>query len=133
MDISFNPFDLLAFSYNGTYYQSQINMQNGGDMPMLRTLTNNTSFEFYLPYNISLGASISHYYNNLNTAGNTSFLLGEVNMKYSYRKWFFTLTYDNVFNKKNYIYSTSSGLTESTSIYQIRPRSILLKIRYRIF
>jgi len=60
-------------------------------------------------------------------------LLGEVNMKYLYRKWFFTLTYDNVFNKKNYIYSTSSGLTESTLIYQIRPRSILLKIRYRIF
>lgn len=133
MDISFNPFDLLAFSYNGTYYQSQINMIDGGEMPMLRTLTNNTSFEFYLPYNISLGAGISHYYNNLNTAGNTSFLLGEVNMKYSYKKWFFTLTYDNVFNKKDYIYSTSSGLTESTSIYQIRPRSILLKIRYRIF
>lgn len=131
LDISFNPFDWISFSYDGTYYQSQNHMQNGGNMPMLRTFTNNASLEFYLPYSISLGTSLSHYYNNLNR-DNTSFLLGEANIKYTYKRWSFTLSCDNIFNKKSYIYSTSSELTENTSTYRIRPGSVLLKIRFRI-
>lgn len=101
-------------------------------MPMLRTFTNKISLEFYLPADITIGANISHYYNNLNQ-NNRSFLLGEVNAKYSYKRWSFTLSCDNIFNNKEYVYSSIEGLTDNTSVYQIRPLSVLLKIRYRIF
>ena len=132
LDITLTPFQWLSFSYDGSYYQSQTRMKAGGDMPLLRTISNNASLEFYLPYDITLGASASHYYNNLNN-DDGSFLLGEANIKYAYKRWSFTLSCDNIFNKKSYVYSTSNGLTENTSIYHIRPRSILLKIRCRIF
>lgn len=132
LDISLTPFQWLSFSYDGSYYQSQTRMKTGEDMPLLRTVSNNASLEFYLPYDITLGASASHYYNNLNN-DDASFLLGEANIKYTYKRWSFTLSCDNIFNKKSYVYSTSNGLTENTSIYHIRPRSILLKIRCRIF
>lgn len=132
LDVSLTPFQWLSFSYDGSYYQSQTRMKTGEDMPLLRTVSNNASLEFYLPYDITLGASASHYYNNLNN-DDASFLLGEANIKYTYKRWSFTLSCDNIFNKKSYVYSTSNGLTENTSIYHIRPRSILFKIRCRIF
>ena len=132
LDITLTPFQWLSFSYDGSYYQSQTQMKNGGDMPLLRTISNNASLEFYLPYDITLGASASHYYNNLNN-DDGSFLLGEANIKYTYKRWSFTLSCDNIFNKKSYVYSISNGLTENTSIYHIRPRCILIKIRCRIF
>ena len=132
LDITLTPFQWLSFSYDGSYYQSQTKMKNGWDMPLLRTISNNASLEFYLPYDITLGASALHYYNNLNN-DDASFLLGEANIKYTYKRWSITLSCDNIFNKKSYVYSTSNGLTENTSIYHIRPRSILLKIRCRLF
>lgn len=132
LDVSLTPFQWLSFSYDGSYYQSQTRMETGGDMPLLRTVSNNASLEFYLPYDITLGASVLHYYNNQNN-DNVSFLLGEANIKYTYKSLSFTLSCDNIFNKKSYVYSISNGLTENTSIYHIRPRSILLKIRCKIF
>ena len=132
LDISLTPFQWLSFSYNGSYSQFQTRMKTGEDMPLLRTISNNALLEFYLPHDITLGASASHYYNNLNN-DDGSFLLGEANIKYTYKRWSFTLSCDNFFNKKSYVYSISNGLTENTSIYHIRPRSILLKIRCRIF
>lgn len=132
LDAGLTPFQWLSFSYDCSYYQSQTRMKTGEDTPLLRTVSNNASLEFYLPYDITLWASVSHYYNNLNN-DDASFLLGEANIKYTYKRWSITLSCDNIFNKKSYVYSTSNGLTENTSIYHIRPRSILLKIRCRLF
>ena len=132
LDVSLMPFQWLSFSYDCSYYQSQTRMKTGEDMPLLRTVSNNASLEFYLPYDITLGASALHYYNNLNN-DDASFLLGEANIKYTYKRWSITLSCDNIFNNKSYVYSTSNGLNENTSIYHIRPRSILLKIRCRLF
>lgn len=132
LDFNFNPFSWMAFSYNGTFYRSQTRMQGGGEMPVLKTSTNHAQIEIYLPCEITLGAGISHHYNNLNQ-DDKSFLLGEANIKYTYKRWSFTLSADNLFNRKTYVYSTSDELTENTSIYHIRPRNVLLKIRCRIF
>lgn len=132
LDFNFNPFRWMAFSYDGTFYQSQTKMQGGGDMPVLMTWRNQALIEIYLPHEVTLGAGISHDYNNLNLH-DKSFLLGEATIQYTYKRWSFTLSCDNLFNRKTYFYSTSKELTENTSIYNIRPRSILLKIRYRIF
>lgn len=132
LDLTLNPFRWMAFSYDGTFYRSQTKMQGGGDMPVLKTWSNQALIEIYLPHEITLGAGVSHDYNNLNQT-DKSFLLGEVNIKYTYKRWSFTLSCDNLFNRKTYVYSTSRELTEHTSVYHIRPRSILLKVRYRIF
>lgn len=130
-DMNFSPCDWLSLDYGGTYHMLNTRVQGGGSMPVLKRLTNNVSLDFHLPYEISVGTRVSHYYNTLNNA-NLSFLLGEANISYSYKMWSFTLSCDNLFNKKHYVYSTIGELTESTSIYDIRRRGILLKVRCRI-
>ena len=130
-DISLIPFSWLSVSYEGKYYQSA-SRQNGFDrMPWIRTLTNNASLDFTLPWGISIGASLYHYYNNFND-GDKSFILLNAEASYAIRRFTFTLTCDNLLNRKDYVYSNRTALTETNSIYNIRHRSVLLKVRFRI-
>jgi outer membrane receptor protein involved in Fe transport len=100
-------------------------------MPWIRTLTNSASLDFTLPWGISIGASLYHYYNNFND-GDKSFILLNAEASYAIRRFTFTLTCDNLLNRKDYVYSNRTALTETNSIYNIRPRSVLLKVRFRI-
>lgn len=131
-DISLTPFKWLLVSYEGKYYLSASKQQGYDRMPWLKTLANNVKVDFNLPGGISLGASLYHYYNNFNN-GDKSFLLLNAEARYSIKRISFTLSCDNLLNRKHYLYSSQSALTEARAAYNIRPRSILLKIRFRIF
>lgn len=131
-DFSLTPWKWLSVSYEGRYYQSATKQQGFGRMPWLRTLTNNATLAFSILNGVSLRTSLYHYYNNFNE-GDRSFLLLNAEARYSIKRFTFTLNCDNLLNRRNYVYSSRSALTEAKSIYNIRPRSILLKIRFRIF
>lgn len=130
-DISFAPFKWLSISYEGEYYQSASRQKGFERMTWSRTLTNKGTLDFNLPGGISIRTSVYHYYNNFND-GDKSFILLNAEARYSIKRFSFTLSCDNLLNRKEYVYSSRSALTESNSIYNIRPRSILLKIRFRI-
>lgn len=131
-DISLTPFKWLSVSYQGNYSQSAT-QQNGRErFPWLRIVTNKGSLDFTIPGGVMLTTSLYHYYNNFNE-GDRSFLLLNAEAKYTIKRFSFTLSCDNLLNRKWYLYSSFSALTESKAIYNIRPRSALLKIRFRIF
>lgn len=131
-DISLSPFRWLAASWEGSYYQTTTRQKGYDAMPWLRTVTNKASLDFTIPGGITLNTSAYHYYNNFND-GDKSFVLLNAEARYSIKRFSFTLSCDNLLNRKTYLYSSQSALTESRSIYNIRPRSVLLKIRFRIF
>ena len=131
-DISLTPFKWLGISYQGNYSQSATQQKGYDRFPWLRTVTNKASLDFTIPGGVTLTTSLYHYYNNFND-GDKSFLLLNVEAKYTIKRFSFTLSCDNLLNRKSYIYSDLSALTESKAIYNIRPRSVLLKIRFRIF
>ena len=131
-DISLTPFKWLGVSYQGNYSQSAIQQKGYDIFPWLRTVTNKASLDFTIPGGVTLTTSLYHYYNNFND-GDKSFLLLNAEAKYTIKRFSFTLSCDNLLNRKSYVYSSLSALTESKAIYNIRPRSVLLKIRFRIF
>ena len=131
-DISLTPFKWLSVSYQGNYSQSATQQKRHERFPWLRTVTNKGTLDFTIPGGITLTTSLYHYYNNFNDSGR-SFLLLNAEAKYTIKRFSFTLSCDNLLNHKSYIYSSLSTLTESKAIYNIRPRSVLLKIRFRIF
>lgn len=130
-DISLTPFRWLAVAYQGNYSQSAIRQKGHERFPWLRTVTNRGSLDFTIPGGVTLTTSLYHYYNNFND-GDKSFLLFNAEAGYSFKRFSFTLSCDNMLNRKSYIYSDLSALTESKFLYNIRPRSVLLKIRFRI-
>lgn len=131
-DISLTPFRWLSVSYQGNYSQSATQQKGQERFPWLRTVTNKGTLDFAIPGGVTLTASLYHYYNNFND-GDRSFLLLNAEAKYTIKRFSFTLSCDNLLNRKSYIYSSLSALTESKANYNIRPRSVLLKIRFRIF
>lgn len=131
-DISLTPFKWLSMSYEGKYYQSATRQSGFDRMPWIRAITNKARLDLTLPEGITIGTSLYHYYNNFND-GDKSFLLLNAEAQYSIKRFSFTLTCDNILNRKEYVYSNRSALTETKSIYDIRPRSILLRLRFRIF
>lgn len=131
-DMSLTPFKWLSVLYQGNYSQSATQRKGQQRFPWLRTVTNKGTLDFTIPGGVTLTASLYHYYNNFND-GDRSFLLLNTEAKYTIKRFSFTLSCDNLLNRKSYIYSSLSALTESKAIYNIRPRSVLLKIRFRIF
>ena len=131
-DISLTPFKWMGISYQGNYSQSATQQKGYDRFPWLRTVTNKASLDFTIPGGVTLTTSLYHYYNNFND-GDKSFLLLNAEAKYTIKRFSFTLSCDNLLNRKSYVYSSLSALTESKAIYNIRPRSVLLKIRFRIF
>ncbi len=131
-DISLTPFKWLGVSYQGNYSQSATRQKGYDRFPWLRTVTNKASLDFTIPGGVTLTTSLYNYYNNFND-GDKSFLLLNAEAKYTIKRFSFTLSCDNLLNRKSYVYSSLSALTESKAIYNIRPRSVLLKIRLRIF
>lgn len=130
--ISLTPFGWLGISYRGNYSQSATQQKRYDRFPWLRTVTNKASLDFTIPGGVTLTTSLYHYYNNFND-GDRSFLLLNAEAKYTIKRFSFTLSCDNLLNRRSYVYSNLSALTESKAIYNIRPRSVLLKIRFRIF
>lgn len=131
-DISLTPFKWLSASYQGNYSQSATRQKGHERFSWLRTVTNKGTLDFTIPGAVTLTTSLYHYYNNFND-GDRSFFLLNAEAKYTIKRFSFTLSCDNLLNRKSYVYSSLSALTESKAIYNIRPRSILLKIRFRIF
>ena len=131
-DISLTPFKWLGISYQGNYSQSATQQKGCERFPWLRTVTNKALLDFTIPGGVTLTTSLYHYYNNFND-GDRSFLLLNAEAKYTIKRFSITLSCDNLFNRKSYIYSSLSALTESKTIYNIRPRSVLIKIRFKIF
>lgn len=130
-DISLRPFRWLGLSYQGVATQSATSQKGLGRFPWLRTITNKAALDFTVHGGVTLTASLYHYYNNFND-GNRSFLMVDTGAKYNIGRFSLTLSCDNLLNHKTYVYSTLSALTESRTGYTIRPRNILLKIRFRI-
>lgn len=131
-DISLTPFKWLGVSYQGSYSQSATQQKGYDRFPWLRIVTNKGTLDFTIPGGVTLTASLYHYYNNFND-GDKSFFLLNAETKYTIKRFSFTLSCDNLLNRKSYVYSNLSALTESKAIYNIRYRSVLLKIRFRIF
>ena len=131
-DMSVSPFNWLAASWEGSYYQTASRQERHDPMPWLRTVTNKASLDFTILGGVTLKTSVYHYYNNFNE-GDKSFVLLNAEARYSIKRFSFTLVCDNLLNRKNYLYSSQAALTESRSVYEIRPRSVLLKIRCKIF
>lgn len=131
VDISLSPLKWIFVTYRGGYHKMNIRQEGFARQPWLCTINNNASFNFTLPKDFLLAASVDYYYNSINS-GDKSFLLFNSELRYTFKHFDFTLLFDNLLNRNTYSYSNVLALTEAKSIYDIRPRSILLKVRFRL-
>lgn len=126
------PWRWLSLDYANNWFMSKSRMKHGAAVPALSTLRSKIALSLIITKALSVNFNLAYYYNNRNKS-DKSFLLSNAEASYAVKRWHFTLLVDNLWNRNRYISSYSSQLQENTIIYKIRPRSVLLKLRYRIF
>ena len=126
------PLHWMAIDYSNSWYIIKSRMKLGSSVPTQNTFKSRLAFNFIITKTLSLNMYFAYYYNNRNEK-DKSFILSNAEASYAIKRWNFTLVVDNLWNQKQYINSISTELQENTTIYRIRPRSVLLKVRYRIF
>lgn len=126
------PLHWMAIDYSNSWYIIKSRMKLGSSVPTQNTFKSKLAFNFFMAKALSLNMNFAYYYNNRNEK-DKSFILSNAEASYAIKRWNFTLVVDNLWNQKQYINSFSTELQENTTIYRIRPRSVLLKVRYRIF
>lgn len=126
------PLHWMAIDFSNSWYIIKSRMKLGSSVPTQNTFKSRLAFNFIITKTLSLNMNFAYYYNNRNEK-DKSFILSNAEASYAIKRWNFTLVVDNLWNQKQYINSISTELQENTTIYRIRPRSVLLKVRYRIF
>lgn len=125
-DLSFSPFSWLNISYEGKFFQNKTN-----SMSVCRSLTNMGVIDVCFPFGLNFQGSVSHYYNNMN-ADDSSFILTDFLVRYSFKRIMLSLQINNILNRKQYHYSNVNELSSNRNVYDIRGRNLLLSMRIRI-
>lgn len=125
------PLHWMDIDYSNSWRITKSRMKFGATVPTQNTFKSKLAFNFLITNALSLNMNFSYYYNNRNEK-DKSFILSNAEASYAIKRWHFAFGVDNLWNQKQYIYSFSTELQENTMIYRIRPRGVLLKVRYRI-
>ena len=128
---SMNLFKWLSFDYQGTWQWNQSWIENGGNFPISRTLTNKATAKVTIISGLTLSGKLDNYYNN-QIEGNKSFTLVDMDLSYKWKSTVFTLVWNNIFDIEKYTYSYTNSMNKYYSEYHIRPTSIMLKIKFKI-
>lgn len=73
------------------------------------------------------------YYDTRNGSRKQSFYLLDAGITYTWKRVRFTLDYNNILNTTDYVYAYYGTLSSYYSEYRIRPASVLLSARFKIF
>lgn len=87
-------------------------------------------------YILSTGLIFSfglEYYDTRNGSLRQNFYLLDAGITYTWKSVRFTLDYNNILNTSNYVYAYYGTLSSYYSEYRIRPASVLLNVRFKLF
>ena len=131
--INFSPISAASLSYSFTYIQSK-NYKKGSydDFPLIKTVSQNGRVNFYPTKAITINFAIEHQYNSATIAENKYTFFADTGIKLKYKQLDFEIEYNNIFNSKQYISASYSDISTYYYCYELRPASILFKIRFKL-
>ena len=98
----------------------------------IKSTSNKLHLDFFLPKNIILKLDTDHYYNNSITSGNKNKFFADSELNYKFKKMAIALCWANIFNTDKYVTSFFNNANSFYYAYNIRPQSILLKVKFNI-
>ena len=100
------------------------------DSEPIVSLIDNANLSVVLPFGLSVMPSVEFYHTRSATRTD-NFVLLDCSLGYTFRKVKFSLDVNNILNTDSFIYSYYSGIYGYYSAYSIRPRSVMLGIRFK--
>lgn len=129
--IDWSPLSWFNATYLATLTCNRSRIGEGNSLPALWNIRQKINLEIgnrtFLVRLIG-----EHYYNQLDENNHQHVWLADAEASYIKNKWRFSLSLCNLFNQKEYRYTTYSTIQQYTSWIKMRPREILVSIQYQL-
>lgn len=129
--INWTPLSWLNTSYLASLTCNRSLIGENNNLPALWNIRQQIYFEIgNSTYQIRLTGE--HYYNQLDENHHQHVWLADAETSYIKNKWRFSMSLCNLFNQKEYRYTTYSAIQQYASWIKMRPREILVSIQYQL-
>ena len=124
--------DYIFFNNKGSFSRMTSSLEgfNDDSQPIV-SLIDNANLSVVLPFGLSVTPSVEFYHTR--SEGRTdNFVLLDFSLGYTFRKVKLSLDVNNILNVESFVYSYYSGIYGYYSAYSIRPRSVMLGVRFKV-
>ena len=129
--INWTPLSWLNTSYLASLTCNRSLIGRNNNLPALWNIRQQIYLEIgNSTYQIRLTGE--HYYNQLDENHHQHVWLADAETSYIKNKWRFSMSLCNLFNQKEYRYTTYSAIQQYTSWIKMRPTEILVSIQYQL-
>ena len=129
--INWSPLSWFSATYLASFTCNRSLIGEGNSLPALWDIRQKINLEIG---NRTLLVRLigEHYYNQLDENHHQQVWLADAEALYIKDKWRFSMSLCNLFNQKEYRYTTYSTIQQYTSWIKMRPREILVSIQYQL-
>ena len=130
-NLAFNLIKNIRLTENCRWAISQ--SKSGNYKNMIRNFSNEAALSIaFIPDRLLLNTNLQYTHNSgFTDKKDYTFMNLSITFK-TKKKIQFVLNVDNVFNTKTFIYRSNSNLSESYTLYQLRPRSVMLTTHFAL-
>jgi hypothetical protein len=126
-----NPVSFLGVNYSFSWNQSRSYTEERSErFPAIRVTSQNAQINLFPHKTVTVNFNIEHQYNSAANNRYTTFADGGI--KFKYKQWDLELAANNLFNSKQYVSASYSDISTYYYSYNLRPASLLLKVRFKL-
>jgi hypothetical protein len=131
--INMNPFSLFGLNYSINWSRNKTyTVERPERFPAIRGISQNARFSVFVTELITLNLSAEHQYSSAIHDGNRNTGFADAGIKFKNKKLDLELELNNIFNSKKYISASYSDISTYYYSYNLRPASVLLKVRFKL-
>lgn len=125
--------DKAQIFYRGSGSVVTSRIEGGEDLSRYTYLQQSLTGQFSLGKYFRLDGSFEHYFNNAIADGHRHLIFADVAIAWLYDHTEIRLEARNLFNHREFNYTTCSNLIDTATLSPLRPASVILKVRFSIF
>lgn len=123
----------VRIDYDLSWMRSATSLRSGeaaGDP--IDVLRQGATITFFISKSVILKLSGEHYYNSLVSGGDRNMLFADAGLNYKAKRVEYIIDVRNIFGKGTYDSASYGDMVSFVNSYHLRPRSIMLKIRFSL-
>lgn len=129
--INMQPITFIGLAYSATWAKNKnYTVDSSEPFPAIQRVSQDVKFNLFPIKILTLKFNFEHQYNSVASRRYTYF--ADAGVKFKYKQWDLELTLNNLFNAKQYMSASYSDVSMYSYSYDLRPRNVLVKARFKI-
>lgn len=118
----------LGFAYGESRSYTELNR---AEAATVRQYTGRLDLNFFPCRRLAVNVAVEDNYTNMTSEAKHAWF-GDVRLKYGIGKFEWELEFNNIFNRREFTRVNYTDMNIYRSTYQLRPRNVMLKLRFKV-